>query len=155
MAAVGHDYIQTLRRAGLRVTVPRLAVLMALPDCPPHADAETIASAVRARVGDISAQTIYNVLRALVEVGLIRRIEPAGSPGLYELRVGDNHHHVVCRRCGATADITCAVGEPPCLEPSETNGFIIDEAEVTFWGLCPSCRGDREAGPTVRTPSGA
>lgn len=125
-----------------------------MADGPSHADAETIAAAIRTRIGGISRQTVYNVLRAFVEAGLVRRIEPAGSAGLYELRVGDNHHHVVCRRCGATADIDCAVGTAPCLEPSRTGGFLIDEAEVTFWGLCPACRdpasgntGDATAGP--------
>jgi Fur family ferric uptake transcriptional regulator len=139
MATARQDVVRLLRGAGLRVTAPRLAVLLAIEDCPSHADAETIAAAVRDRIGDISAQTVYNVLRTFVAAGLIRRIEPAGRPGLYELRAGDNHHHVVCRRCGATADIDCAVGSAPCLEPSQTHDFLIDEAEITFWGLCPAC----------------
>lgn len=140
MDAARHDSSQFLRRAGLRVTVPRLAVLAAMADGPAHVDADTIAAAIRARIGDVPRQTVYNVLRAFVEAGLVRRIEPAGSPGLYELRVGDNHHHVVCRRCGVTADIDCVAGRAPCLEPEQTGGFLIDEAEVTFWGLCPECR---------------
>jgi Fur family ferric uptake transcriptional regulator len=98
---------------------------------------------------------VYNVLRSFAEVGLVRRIEPAGSPGLFELRVGDNHHHVVCRRCGAVADIDCAVGAAPCLEPSQTQGFLVDEAEVTFWGLCPRCRGDSGAEQTGGTATSA
>lgn len=141
MDAARHDFSQSLRRVGLRVTVPRLAVLAAMADGPAHADAETIAAVIRARIGDVPRQTVYNVLRAFVQAGLVRRIEPAGSPGLYELRVGDNHHHVVCRRCGATADLDCASRRAPCLEPEQTRGFLIDEAEVTFWGLCPECRG--------------
>jgi Fur family ferric uptake transcriptional regulator len=134
-----HDLATILRRAGVRVTAPRLSVLAALADGSAHVSAEAIVAAVRAHVGDTSPQTIYNVLRTLTDAGLVRRIEPAGSPGLYELRVADNHHHVVCRRCGAIADIDCVVGAAPCLEPSQANGFAIDEAEITFWGLCPEC----------------
>lgn len=154
MDVARQDFTQSLRRAGLRVTVPRLAVLAAMADGPPHADAETIAAVIRTRVGGVSRQTVYNVLLAFVEAGLVRRIEPAGSPGLYELRVGDNHHHVVCRRCGATADVDCAVGKAPCLEPSQAGGFLIDEAEVTFWGVCPACRSPAsgEAGGTTGRP---
>jgi Fe2+ or Zn2+ uptake regulation protein len=128
-----------LRTAGLRVTSPRLAVLAALPDHQ-HLDVETIAGAARERLGSLSTQAVYDILRALTDVGLVRRIEPAGSPALFETRVGDNHHHVVCRACGATADVDCAVGERPCLTPSHTSGFVLDEAEVTFWGLCPTCQ---------------
>jgi len=106
----------------------------------PHADAETLLVAVRAELGAVSAQTVYSVLNTLVEKGIARRIEPAGSPALHELRVGDNHHHVVCRICRSTVDIDCAVGRRPCLTPSETHGFVLDEAEVTFWGICPSCQ---------------
>lgn len=128
-----------LRQAGLRVTAPRLAVLAAFVHCPPHADAERIAAAVREGGAALSPQTVYNVLRAFAEAGLVRRIEPAGSPGLYELRAGDNHHHAICRRCGATADVDCAVGETPCLTAADDSGYQIDEAEITFWGLCPDC----------------
>lgn len=139
MTTSRQDVVRLLRGAGLRVTAPRLAVLLAMEECPAHAGAETIASTVRARIGDISAQTVYNVLRTFAAAGLIRRIEPAGSPGLYELRAGDNHHHVVCRGCGAAADVDCAVGAAPCLEASQTHDFQIDEAEITFWGRCPAC----------------
>jgi Fur family ferric uptake transcriptional regulator len=131
-----------LRGAGLRVTAPRVAVLSEVHDHP-HADADTLASAVRSRLGSVSTQAVYDVLRALADAGLVRRIEPAGSPARYEARVGDNHHHVVCRSCGAIGDVDCAVGEAPCLEASDSHGFAVDEAEVTFWGLCPDCRTDR------------
>ncbi len=127
-----------LRGADLRVTRPRLAVLTAVHDHP-HADTNTIVDAAREDLGDVSLQAVYNVLRALTVAGLVRRIEPAGSVARYELRVGDNHHHVVCRSCGVIADIDCATGTRPCLTPSEDHGFVIDEAEVTFWGLCPDC----------------
>jgi len=129
---------EALRDAGLRVTGPRLAVLKALQDHP-HADTDTLAEAARAELGAVSTQAVYDVLRALTETGLARRIEPAGSPARFEVRVGDNHHHVVCRVCGAIADVDCAVGERPCLTASEAHGFVIDEAEVTYWGLCPDC----------------
>ncbi len=128
-----------LRAAGLRVTAPRVAVLRTLRRAP-HADTDTVITMARAECGAVSPQAIYNVLGALVRAGLVRRIEPAGSPALYEIRVGDNHHHVVCRRCGDTADIDCAVGSRPCLTPSESHGYLLDEAEVTFWGICPSCQ---------------
>ena len=128
-----------VRRAGLRVTATRLGVLRALAKRP-HADAETVIEDVRAQLGSVSPQTVYSVLTAFVAAGIVRRTEPAGSPALYELRVGDNHHHVVCRRCRATADIDCVVGERPCLTPSETHGYLLDEAEVTFWGVCPACQ---------------
>jgi Fe2+ or Zn2+ uptake regulation protein len=128
-----------LRRVGLRVTAPRLAVLTALAAGAPHASVDAVVSAVRERLGDGSAQTVYNVLHTLTDVGLVRRIEPAGQPGLYELRVGDNHHHVVCRHCGAIADVACAVGETPCLTAADDSGYEIDEAEVIYWGRCPDC----------------
>ena len=133
---------QALRSAGLRVTGPRLGVLLALGSHP-HADADAVISDVRRRQGSVSVQAVYNVLAALVDAGLVRRIEPAGSPARFEVRVGDNHHHIVCRRCGATTDVDCAVGRRPCLTPSETNGYVLDEAEVTFWGLCPRCQRHR------------
>jgi Fur family ferric uptake transcriptional regulator len=132
------DPSDLLRGAGLRVTQPRVAVIGALAEAP-HADVETIATATRAVLGRVSTQAVYDVLRALTEVGLTRRIEPAGSPARFELRVGDNHHHVVCRVCGSIADVDCALGERPCLDASETHGFTIDEAEVTYWGTCPAC----------------
>jgi len=133
------ELADALRTCGLRVTAPRLGVLLALRSRP-HSDTETVIRAVRLELGSVSAQAVYNVLAALVDVGLVRRIEPAGSPALYEVRVGDNHHHIVCRICGATTDVDCAVGRRPCLTPSESHGYDLDEAEVTFWGLCPGCQ---------------
>ena len=140
------DHTDRLRAASLRVTAPRIAVLAEVHDHP-HADVDTLTSAVRRRLGSVSTQAVYDVLRALTDAGLVRRIEPAGSPARFEARVGDNHHHVVCRGCGVVADVDCAVGEAPCLGASSPNGFVIDEAEVTYWGLCPSCQ------QTEATPS--
>ena len=137
-------FVAALRSAGLRTTGPRLATLNAL-ELRPHADTDTLIRHVRAELGTVSAQAVYNVLSALVGAGVARRIEPAGSMALYELRVGDNHHHVVCRGCGVTADVDCAVGRRPCLTPSDAHGFVLDEAEVTFWGLCPACQSRQEA----------
>jgi Fur family transcriptional regulator, stress-responsive regulator len=127
-----------LRGADLRVTRPRLAVLTAVHQHS-HADTNAIIDAVRDDLGEVSTQAVYDVLRALTEAGLVRRIEPAGSLPRYEARIGDNHHHVVCRSCGAIADVDCAADATPCLTASETHGFLIDEAEVTYWGLCPAC----------------
>ena len=127
-----------LRDAALRVTRPRLAVLTAV-HAHPHADTDSLIRVVRRELPAVSHQAVYDVLRALTTVGLVRRIQPAGSVARYEARVGDNHHHVVCRSCGAVADVDCAAGEAPCLTASEDQGFIIDEAEVTYWGLCPAC----------------
>lgn len=132
------DAESLLRAAALRVTRPRLAVLTAV-HASPHADTDTIARLVREDLGDVSTQAVYDVLRALTTAGLVRRIEPSGSVARYEARVGDNHHHVVCRSCGAIADVDCAVGYTPCLTASDDHGFAIDEAEVTYWGLCPDC----------------
>ncbi|MEU7873266.1 Fur family transcriptional regulator [Dactylosporangium sp. NPDC049140] len=129
-----------LRARGLRVTRPRLAVLEVLEQSRGHLDVEQIAVRVRQRLDTVSTQAVYDVLSALSRAGLARRIEPAGSPAKYEARVGDNHHHVVCRGCGEIADVDCAVGEAPCLTPSQAHGFVLDEAEVTFWGLCPACQ---------------
>jgi len=120
------------------VTQPRLAVLAAVQEHP-HADTEVLIGAARERLGTVSHQAVYDVLRVLTSVGLLRRIEPAGSVARYELRVGDNHHHVVCRTCGTVADVDCAVGDTPCLTASDDHGFEIDEAEVVYWGLCPAC----------------
>lgn len=128
----------TLRGASLRVTRPRLAVLAAV-HAHPHADTDSLIRVVREELDTVSHQAVYDVLRALTVAGLVRRIEPAGSVARYEARVGDNHHHVVCRYCGAIADIDCAVGSAPCLTASDTRGFTIDEAEVTYWGECPDC----------------
>jgi Fur family transcriptional regulator, stress-responsive regulator len=130
---------QLLRAHGLRVTRPRLAVLDVLGRGG-HLEVEEIALRVRQRLDTVSTQAVYDVLGALARVGLARRIEPAGSPALYERRAGDNHHHVVCRGCGRVADVDCAVGEAPCMDPSAAQGFVVDEAEVTFWGLCPICQ---------------
>ena len=130
---------EQLRTVGLRVTRPRLSVLQVLAERP-HADVDTIVTAARGLHPTVSPQAVYGVLEALVAAGLARRIEPAGAPALFELRVGDNHHHLVCRSCGAVADVDCTVGAAPCLTPSDTAGFVVDEAEVVFWGLCPRCR---------------
>ncbi|MFC4124233.1 Fur family transcriptional regulator [Nocardia rhizosphaerae] len=138
------DARQLLRRAGMRVTAPRLAVLNAVA-ARPHADADTIAGAARAALGAVSTQAVYDVLNACVRAGILRRIEPAGSPARYETRIGDNHHHLVCRSCGAVVDTECAVGVAPCLQPADDHGFAIDEAEVVFWGLCPDCRNQEDA----------
>lgn len=129
---------EELRGAGLRVTAARVALLEAVREGD-HLDAETIAARVRERVGHVSLQAVYEALHALTAAGLVRRIEPAGSPARYEGRVGDNHHHLVCRSCGTVADVDCAVGEAPCLNASDDHGFTIDEAEVIYWGLCPAC----------------
>ncbi|QNE16787.1 transcriptional repressor [Kribbella qitaiheensis] len=129
---------QLLRGATLRVTRPRVAVLTAVHGIP-HADTDSIIGAVRADLGEVSHQAVYDVLRALTEVGLLRRIQPTGMVARYESRVGDNHHHVVCRSCGTIADVDCAHGSAPCLTASEDHGFVIDEAEVVYWGLCPDC----------------
>jgi Fur family ferric uptake transcriptional regulator len=129
---------EELRGAGLRVTAARVALLETVRDGD-HLDAEAIASGVRARVGHISLPAVYEGLHALTAAGLIRRIEPPGSPALFEGRVGDNHHHLVCRSCGAVADVDCAVGHAPCLTASDDRGFAIDEAEVVYWGVCPAC----------------
>ncbi|MFF5051796.1 Fur family transcriptional regulator [Micromonospora sp. NPDC000663] len=135
---------ELLRSRGLRVTRPRLAVLDVLASGG-HLEVDEITRRVRERLDSVSTQAVYDVLGALSRAGLSRRIEPAGSPARYEARVGDNHHHVVCRGCGEIADIDCAVGSAPCLEPHVSHGFEVDEAEVTFWGLCPSCKSRRSA----------
>ncbi|HEX5202199.1 Fur family transcriptional regulator [Paractinoplanes rhizophilus] len=137
-----------LRRHGLRVTRPRLAVLEVLAEGG-HLEVEEIAGRARARLESVSTQAVYDVLGALSRAGLARRIEPAGSPARFEARVGDNHHHIVCRGCGAIADVDCAVGERPCLTPQEAQGFEVDEAEVTFWGLCPDCQARRRVDEAV------
>ena len=132
------DFERMLRQAALRVTRPRLAVLAAVHEHP-HADTDSIFGAVRRELPKVSHQAVYDVLRALTAAGLVRRIQPSGSVARYESRVGDNHHHVVCRSCGAIADVDCAVGETPCLTASDDQGFSIHEAEVTYWGVCPEC----------------
>jgi Fe2+ or Zn2+ uptake regulation protein len=129
---------EELRGAGLRVTAARAALLVTVREGD-HLGVEAIAAGVRDRVGHISLQAVYDALDALAAVGLIRRIEPAGSPARFEGRIGDNHHHVVCRSCGTVTDVDCAVGEAPCLTASDDHGYAIDEAEVVYWGLCPDC----------------
>ena len=131
---------ESLRGAGLRVTAPRLAVLQSVQGEGRHRDADAIADAARRRLGTLSLQAVYDNLHILEEAGLVRRIQPSGHPARYEARVGDNHHHIVCRRCGLTTDVDCAVGAAPCLEPAADHGFIVQEAEVIFWGLCPHCQ---------------
>jgi Fur family ferric uptake transcriptional regulator len=132
------DYAEQLRSADLRVTRPRIAVLEAV-QANPHADTETIFGAVRGLLPEVSRQAVYDVLAALTAVELVRRIQPSGFLARYESRVGDNHHHIVCRTCGVIADVDCAVGEAPCLTASDDNGFLLDEAEVIYWGLCQDC----------------
>ena len=136
------DPAARLRSVSLRVTRPRLAVLEALRDHR-HVDTDAVIALVRADLPTVSHQAIYDVLRALTEAGLVRRIQPAGATARYESRVGDNHHHVVCRSCGAIADVECAVGHAPCLTASNDRGFVIDEAEVVYWGTCPACAAER------------
>jgi Fur family ferric uptake transcriptional regulator len=133
------DVARRLRDAGLRVTAPRLAVLDVLAEHP-HATADTVARLVRTTHRRISTQAVYDVLAACTDAGLLRRIEPAGSPARFETRAGDDHHHLVCRRCGRTADVDCVAGARPCLAPQDTAGYLVDEAEVVFWGLCPGCQ---------------
>ena len=129
---------EELRGAGLRVTAVRVALLEAVRHGD-HLGVEALAAGVRERVGHVSLQAVYEALNALAATGLVRRIQPAGSPARFEGRIGDNHHHVICRTCGAVADVDCAVGEAPCLTASDDHGFEIDEAEVIYWGLCPDC----------------
>ena len=126
------------RGAGLRVTAVRVALLEAVRHGD-HLGVEALATGVRERVGHVSLQAVYEALNALAATGLVRRIQPAGSPARFEGRIGDNHHHVICRVCGAVADVDCAVGDAPCLTASDDHGFEIDEAEVIYWGLCPDC----------------
>ena len=139
-----------LRSAGLRVTRPRVAVLQALHSSP-HAETDAIIRLARGVLGSVSHQAVYDVLRVLTDAGLVRRIQPAGSVARYEVRVGDNHHHVVCRTCGDVRDVDCAVGDAPCLTASDDAGFSIDEAEVVYWGRCPTC----STRPTPRNGRGS
>ena len=132
------DGAALLREHGLHVTAQRLAVLRAVADAP-HATADGVADVVRDDIGTISRQTVYDVLGALVAKGIVRRIDPAGSPARYERRVGDNHHHLICRTCGRLDDVDCATGEAPCLAPAHDHDYVIDEAEVVYWGTCPDC----------------
>jgi Fe2+ or Zn2+ uptake regulation protein len=132
------DLERILREASLRVTRPRVAVLAVVYDRP-HADTSTILAGVRQAFGEVSQQAVYDVLGALTTAGLVRRIDPPGSAARYEARVGDNHHHLMCRSCGAIADDACSVGTAPCLSPADDHGYMIDEAEIVYWGLCPAC----------------
>ena len=136
--ATPSDFEQLLRGAELRVTRPRVAVLSAVYALP-HADTESILGAVRRELPEVSHQAVYDSLHTLTGAGLVRRIQPSGSVARYESRVGDNHHHVVCRSCGDISDVDCATGEAPCLTASDDLGFTIDEAEVVYWGTCPDC----------------
>jgi Fur family ferric uptake transcriptional regulator len=129
---------ERLRSAGLRITAPRIAVLEWLAEHP-HLTADQVAAGIRPLLGSVSTQAVYDVLGACTKAGLVRRIEPAGHPARFETRTGDNHHHLVCRTCGRTEDVDCVHGAAPCLEPSATAGFEVDEAEVVFWGQCPDC----------------
>lgn len=148
-----HPDARTLLRAvGLRVTAPRVAVLNALHDHP-HSTADIVALHARRALGSVSTQAVYDVLRACTDAGLVRRIEPADSPALFETRTDDNHHHLVCRSCGTVADVDCAVGAAPCLSPADPRGFLIDEAEVVFWGYCPACQTTHESSPTSEETS--
>jgi Fur family transcriptional regulator, stress-responsive regulator len=139
------DFEHMLREVALRVTRPRIAVLSALHDHP-HADTDSIIGAVRADLGEVSHQAVYDVLRALTAAGLVRRLQPTGSVARYEARVGDNHHHVVCRYCGAIADVDCAVGYTPCLTAVDDMGYEIEEAEVIYWGRCRECAAGTNGG---------
>ncbi|MFB9832059.1 Fur family transcriptional regulator [Actinoallomurus acaciae] len=140
-----HDSAGELRSAGLRVTAARLAILNTVR-AGDHLDVDAVTSRVRERLGHVSFQAVYEALHAFTATGLVRRIEPAGSPARFECRVGDNHHHLVCRECGRVSDVDCTAGEAPCLEPADDAGYRVDEADVTFWGFCPDCRRDSEGG---------
>ena len=143
---MGTDPSETLRERGLRVTAQRLAVLRAVSS-EPHVTADSVAQAVRGEIGAVSVQAVYDALAILTEKGLLRRIQPAGSPARFENRVGDNHHHLICRVCERMVDVDCAVGDAPCLTAVEDSGFEIDEAEVVYWGRCPDCLGTAKGTP--------
>lgn len=146
MPALGTDAAAAmLREHGLRVTGPRVAVLAELAERP-HSTVEAVTAGSRQRLGSVSTQAVYDVLGALGRAGLVRRFEPAGHPARYELELGDNHHHLVCRACGRMTDVGCAVGAAPCLTAADDRGFVIDEAEVIYWGTCPECAAGRAAG---------
>ncbi|UQU62825.1 transcriptional repressor [Couchioplanes caeruleus] len=144
------DLEAELRAVPLRVTRPRVAVLAALRRHP-HVDTDTVIALVRSELPTVSHQAVYDVLRALTDAGLVRRIQPAGATARYERRVGDNHHHLVCRHCGAIADVDCAAGEAPCLTASDSHGFVVDEAEVVYWGACPDCATERPLPQSARS----
>lgn len=146
------DADDRLRAAGLRVTRPRLAILAEVASHP-HADVEALAAGARTLLGSVSTQAVYDVLHALTTAGLVRRIEPAGSPARFEVATGDNHHHFVCRMCREIVDVPCGTGKAPCLEPDTHTGYLIDEAEVTYWGLCARCQAAAEAVQQTRAQS--
>jgi len=154
-APVPENPDQLLRRHGVQVTAQRLAILRSV-SARPHATADDLTEDVRALIGSVSRQAVYDSLGVLVDKQLVRRIQPAGSAARFESRVGDNHHHVICRSCGLTADVDCAVGDVPCLTAQNDHGFVIEEAEVLYWGLCPACRNSKNT-PTDRhiSPQGA
>ena len=141
LAVMVSDHAQCLRERGLQVTAQRLAVMRAV-SAQPHCTADDVARAAREEIGTISRQSVYDTLAVLVDSGLVRRIQPVGSPARYEDRVGDNHHHLVCRACGELVDVDCAVGSAPCLTPSDDADYAIDEAEVVYWGRCSRCQAD-------------
>lgn len=147
-------FAEQLRNAGLRVTAQRLAALSWLSSHP-HASADEIRTGVQGQLGSVSTQAVYGVLAACMGAGLVRRIDPAGSSGRFECRVGDNHHHVICRNCGHVEDTDCVIGERPCLTPADNHGFVVDEAEVLFWGLCPRCRTETMSDGAVSSSRGA
>ena len=144
------DPTELLRERGIQVTAQRLAVLRAVSR-EPHITADAVADVVRREIGAISLQSVYDALTLLVTEGLVRRIQPAGSPALYEDRVGDNHHHLICRICGRVVDVECAIGSAPCLSTHDDKGYEIDEAEVAYWGRCPDCVRESSAGPRAAT----
>lgn len=151
MASIEPDAIaDALRSRGLRATGPRMLVYRAVSELPGHPDVGAISERVATNDGPISIQAVYDSLHALADAGLLRRIEPAGSPAKYESRIGDNHHHVVCRVCGTVQDVDCVTGAAPCLDPDDVNGYAVDEAEITFWGLCPSCQANAQTQPIER-----
>jgi len=148
-AGMTADLAALLRQRGIQVTAQRLAVLRAVSD-EPHITADGVAEAVRGEIGAISLQSVYDALNVLVTAKLIRRIQPAGSPARFEDRVGDNHHHLICRTCGRLVDVDCAVGRAPCLKAKDDNGYEIDEAEVVYWGRCPDCQDKRRKRSTTK-----
>lgn len=147
---MSHDYASILRDHGLSVTAQRLEILRTVA-AHPHCTADTVTEAARQALGSISRQSVYGTLNTFVEMGLLRRIQPIGSPALYEDRINDNHHHLICRACGTVVDVDCAVGYRPCLHASDDFNFEIDEAEVVYWGTCPACisSGNRQPQPTL------
>jgi Fur family transcriptional regulator, stress-responsive regulator len=153
IAPVTLDPAALLRQRGIQVTAQRLAVLRAVA-AQPHATADVVAETVRTEIGAISLQSVYDALGLLTTEGLIRRIQPAGSPARFEARVGDNHHHLICRTCGRTVDVDCAVGFAPCLTAADARGYEIDEAEVVYWGRCPDCVANAAASSAAEAPAG-